>query len=123
MADNTHSLDLELSSSQYASIADASQTGLDLSTDFTVEAWVKLEKLPSTAGAGFTMISKFRSDVNGGYEFAIRSSDDKAVIRFGDASGNVTVGVGNTAITSGTWTHIAIAVDISVPSVEVYING
>ena len=37
---NTHSLDLERGSNQYASIADAAQTGLDLSGDFTIVARV-----------------------------------------------------------------------------------
>jgi hypothetical protein len=42
---NTHSLDLELSSSQYAYITDANQTGLDITGDFTIEAWIKLNRL------------------------------------------------------------------------------
>lgn len=37
---NTHALTLVAASSQYAYISDASQTGLDLSTDFTFEMWL-----------------------------------------------------------------------------------
>jgi len=48
---NTKSLDLELSSLQYASIDNASLTGLNFgSTDFTIEAWIKLESLGATQG-------------------------------------------------------------------------
>ena len=42
---NTHSTDLESGSSQYWSITDASQTGLDITGDFSIEGWVKLESL------------------------------------------------------------------------------
>lgn len=40
---NTHSIDFESSSSQYAFITDANQTGLDLSSTFTLEGWIKFE--------------------------------------------------------------------------------
>ena len=43
---NTYTIDLELDNSQYLSITDADQTGLDLSGNFTMEAWIKLESLP-----------------------------------------------------------------------------
>jgi len=42
------SIDLERSSSQYLSITDASQTGLDFTGDFTIEGWVKLESSLTT---------------------------------------------------------------------------
>lgn len=43
---NTQSVDFEAASSQYLSIADSDQTGLDGSLNMTVEAWVKFESLP-----------------------------------------------------------------------------
>jgi len=39
--------DLELANSEYFSITDAAQTGLDFSTDFTANLWVKLESAGS----------------------------------------------------------------------------
>ena len=61
---NTYSLDLELTSSQYAYIADGDQTGLDITGDFTYEMWIKLEQLPSTAGASFLLINSSPEDVD-----------------------------------------------------------
>lgn len=44
---NSHSVDLERTSSQCASISDMSQSGLDLSNNLTAALWVKLESLPT----------------------------------------------------------------------------
>ncbi len=73
------SLDFELSSSQFAYITDASQSGLDLSSDFTIEAWLNLEQLPSTAGTSFAIVSKDRdaSPLDRSYLLEINSSNDK----------------------------------------------
>ena len=46
-AGNSHSLDLEVNSTQYASISDASQTGLDFSDAVTLSAWVNYESMPA----------------------------------------------------------------------------
>jgi len=43
---NTHSLDVERSSSQYASISDANQVGLDLTPPLTISMWIKTESAP-----------------------------------------------------------------------------
>ena len=42
---NTNSIDLEADNSQYLSITDADQTGLDITGDFTIEMWVKFESI------------------------------------------------------------------------------
>ena len=57
----TYSLDLEKGSSQYAYITDVSQTGLDVTGDFTIEAWIKLESQPTgdITGGAFTIASKW----------------------------------------------------------------
>ena len=128
MSINTHSLDLELSSSQYASIADGSQTGLDLATDFTIEFWIKLEQLPSTATTHFDIISKDRSDatISHGYYALLRATDDKLVVLFYDSSDNVTNTLMDTAFVAGdvgNWVHIAAVVDISAPTITFYKNG
>lgn len=68
---NTYSLVLNSGSSQYAYINDASQTGLDLSGDFTFEAYVN----PESAPGSYTIISK-----EDGYDLV-----NGKLIKFGDA--------------------------------------
>lgn len=126
----SHSLDLELSSSQFAKIADGSQTGLDLSTDFSAEAWIKLEQLPSTAGTQFAIVTKYESGANNrSWQFLIDATDYLRVQWSSDGtsgSGSNSNFYATTAFTSadvGKWIHVAVAADISVPSATFYING
>lgn len=121
----THSLDLELSSSQYAGITDASQTGLDITGDFSIEAWVKLEQLQSTAGTDFYIADKLTGSTVGGYRLFITS--DLLTCDYTDSSDNITrADTNSVAFTSadvGVWVHIAVSVDVSAQSFTFYKNG
>lgn len=120
---NTHSLDLELSSSQYAGITDGSQTGLDLSSDFTVEGWVK----PESSVSQMVIVSKVDDFVTKESYWVYMSSDNTISVEF-SSDGSSAVG-SKTTIDSvdtypdGVWTHFAVSVDISVPSAIFYKNG
>jgi len=127
---NTKSLDLELSSSQYASIADASQTGLDITGDISVVAWIDLEELPSTATTDFTIIGKWTSaSGKRSYLFWIESGDDKLYFRYsddGEFTSAVTTLVSTTALGAGyvaAWNHVAVTVDVSAATGKFYFNG
>jgi len=122
---NIHSIDLELSSSQYLSITDANQTGLDLATDFTMEAWIKLEQLPSTTTTYFFIISKDDASSNRSYNFAITSAD-KLFVNYWDASNQTQIQSTNAIVVAGdvgSWVHIAVTVDISAQTAVMYKNG
>ena len=119
---------LVLASSQYAGIADASQTGLDIVGDITIEFWVKLTQLPSTAGSTFTFIAKGKFDNTvDAYLFSISSGDDEMDFFYIDGSDNrtkisctgYTFGAGDV----GTWRHIAVAVDVSAKTASFYVDG
>lgn len=125
LTENTHSTDLERSSSQHWSITDASQTGLDLTGgDFTLGAWIKLEQLPSSAGGGMHIVSKV--DGSNGYDVFFRDSDVFRV-QFMNG-GNVTRADVSSMISSsdvGVWVHIVASVDVSAggSGISVYKNG
>jgi len=126
---NTKSLDLELSSSQNATIADASQTGLDLSEDLTIECWIKLEQTASGIGAQVTMVSK--ADGGAGkrfYAFYLRSADNLLGIDISDDGtandGHFLKWKGTTAFTTtGVWYHIAVTLDLSSETCIFYVDG
>lgn len=90
---NTYSIDLERGSSQYGAIVDASQTGLDLSTDFSFETWIKLESLPSVAGGNYSIISK-DTTADRSYDFGIKTagedSNTKLLLHMDGADGSTT---------------------------------
>lgn len=130
ITDSTAAADFESGSSQYLSIADASQTGLDLSGDFTIEFWVKFESLPSD-GSSMVLVNKRDAD----------SSPEGYIIQLNNNAGTYSLGalISETANdttrdyvtatvtpSTGVWYHYAISCDISEATATTftfYVNG
>lgn len=123
MAFNQYSLDLEASSSQYASIASASFDGLALNSDFTFETWVKLESQP-TSGNAFELLARWES---GSYVihwlYYNNGGTHQLLCQYRNTSNQTTSGYYNITLTTAKWTHLAVIADISVPSMKFYVNG
>ena len=114
---NTKSIDLESGSSQYLSISDGSQTGLDLSTDFTIMFWLKPETV-----TGSTIFNKYESGV-GGYLVEIGGGGASLKLLYSPDGTNKTE-LTISPPTVDVWAHYAIAVDVSTPASTVfYKNG
>ena len=122
---NSHSLDLEASSSQYASIADASQTGLDLSGDHTIEAWVKMESLPSN-GAYMMLVAKNGASGSFGYFWGIYNNGGTYELRGGISSNGTNFDFHSKSLSTfntGTFYHVAVAFTASTHTAEFYKDG
>jgi len=115
---NTHSADLESGSSQYFSITDASQTGLDFSGDFTIEFWVKIESVGSKAQY-FTM--KGNSGSGGTWYGVLMDTDRSVTLAVDNGSSNTTVNAPAGTMPVGVWTHVAVKRDSTTG--YVLING
>ncbi len=112
----------DLSSSQYLSITDASQTGLDLSTDFTIEGWFYLETSQAASGTQF-LVTKRQSGTGAGYSMALVGGEILQILwRDGDG-GNLSTFTCDETMDTGEWHHWAVSVDISVPSATWYKDG
>lgn len=123
---NRDSVDLELSSSQYASIADASQTGLDITGTITIEAWINLEQLPSTAGTGFQICSKFNTTGNQrSFQFLVDTANKLAWDFSEDGTGTdlSQYTMDETFTSTATWIHIAVTCTPSTNTVVFYKNA
>lgn len=114
------SVDLELSSSQYMSISDGSQTGLEFNTDFSVSAWVKPESVPVSFaygvctkwGAGSSNQSmQIYMDAQPYFVFQIRGGSNTYL-----ETSSFTYSAGNTY-------HICATADISAGTYRLYVNG
>lgn len=122
----THSLDLESSSSQYASITDASQTGLDLTGDLTFEFWINLESLADSVV--YDLISKWSNTTSlRAYLFRIQKIGSTVNFYFNYHDSGGTARTAHTSFTTpivaiGEWTHIAYTLDISTTG-TLYVNG
>jgi hypothetical protein len=123
---NTYSIDLENDSFQYLDITDGSQTGLDLVDDFTLEAWINLEQLPSS-GDHMTILSKKDISVAdlAGYNLII-SAGNALSLTYADDFGRTIIATADNIFTGGdvgVWVHIAVSVDVSAKTAIFYKNG
>lgn len=124
---------LRFTDTSYVTLGNSSPFHL---TDFTIEAWIKIEGHGSTTETGtggvsdvVPIISKGRAenesatiDVN--YFIGYRRSDMKLVADFEDnaTSGNHPV-ISNAALSICTWTHIAASYNTATDTWKLYVNG
>lgn len=116
---NTHSADLERSSSQYFTAADSAS--LSVTGNATWEAWIKPESMAGT----MTLFTKWRdSGTEKSYGFDINTSGN--IFCYTSANGSTYAGTTvtlSTPITTGSWQHISIVYTASSGNVEVFVNG
>ena len=126
-AASTKSADFENSGgeNQFLSIPDASQTGLDITGDFTIEAWIKPETISSSSNI---ITSKFEDDSgnNRAWMFGIYDSagTKKLWLRVssdGTGAGSELEEV-TVSIATGTWYHVATTYD-NAGTVKFYLDG
>lgn len=118
----TLSLDLESGSTQYAAIANGSQTGLGLTGDFTIEAWIWIE---SDTGNDQTIAGKWNGTAGQrSYAFSYNKTSNELKL-FVRNSADDTSGSAVKAVTLplSSWNHVAVAFDISAASAEFFVNG
>lgn len=116
---NTHSLDLESTSSQFASIADASQTGLEPGIRGTWEMWIKPESLP---GAGRVSIMNKGGEGSSAYITWRLDYDTGSVYQGVDFSGDNRdyYRETSTALSTGSWQHLAVSWDLTQASASTF---
>ena len=123
LAANTHSIDLETGSSQALTITDGDQTGLTITGDITIEAWIKIESVSGDDG----IVTKYDyGAAERGYSIVV-NNDRKIKADISDdgssSAGHLVTILGSTVLDLDTWYHVALTF---VPSTEVgkiYING
>ncbi len=125
---NTHSVDLESDQVQYLEILDTEQNGLDLDSNFTIEAWVKLESYPAQ-GTWSTIVGKTRGggtpDRAYGLYIENKNGTDYLIL---EVHGNNTVegSVAHTlpySVPVGVWKHIAVTYDLTQGEARFYIDA
>jgi hypothetical protein len=121
---NIYSLSLTSSSSQYASISDASQTGLDITTDQSYECWVKLTTTPSS-GNVFSLVNRSGGAASASsFDFFLLNSGGTLKLSLtlysGSSSENYIV---DWTPSTGTWYHVAVTWKASTSKANFYVNG
>lgn len=111
--------DLEASSSQYFSIADASQVGLDFTTDFSFSFWAK----PETISGGSYVIAKCTGlSTQCIYRIILSSTTFNLAIGVNSSAGTSQNFTGIT-VPIGVFQHYVLTYDLSAGEASLYING
>jgi len=109
-------------SSQYAEIADASASNLEISSDQTWSVWVNPDTIPSSYG--YRIIHKAKlSNAGNRHEMYIDHNDPGDVVFWlGGLTTNFNV-VSSNKVSAGQWNHIAGVYDSSSNKLKVFVNG
>lgn len=109
-------------SSQYLSITDASQVGLDLSSDFSFSSWINATTFP--AADENDILSKDNVNVSRSYAFYVDNASKINAVVFGaGGNGQRNVKTNLAQISTGTTYHVALTYSLSGNSFVVYVNG
>ena len=117
-AANTNSIELSSSSSQYLSILDGDQTGLDITGDMTIEAWVNF----SSTSNERHIISKYRYD-NNQRAYDVYFYNNQLILILSSNGTDATSKIWSWTPSTSTWYHLAIAYDASAGLAELFVNG
>lgn len=118
--------DFELADADVLYITDASQSGLDVTGDFSISAWINIESAPGS-GVEFDIVSKHDNgaanqrsfiasyeNVSGnGFRFRVSSSG---------TSGTQSTAKWLQTLTTATWYHVVFAYS-AAGNVSLYVNG
>jgi len=124
---NSHSTDLEKSSSQHWSIAHASQTGLNLTSSLTIEAWIKLES-GVTTDSWCMIVHKGDWSTHGDshYSFSVRDEggNEKLSLYISNGVNNSQhLNSPNQTFNTGQWYHVAVTYNVSTGVAEFFVDG
>lgn len=115
--------DFERTNSEYLSITDALQTGLDITGEITICSRIKLEQKPSTVGGNFGVVSKYDDVGNYGYSARVAFSGDILYFTLSsNGSAQIAAG-GSTALNAGTWYDTAFTLNQTTDKMQCYLNG
>ncbi len=116
-----YSTDLDSGSNQYWSIADGSQTGLDVTSSLTLALWVKTSQ--TSDGRGLVVKGHFdaATDVAYGIQIGANTNGKVRGITSNGSSFDITDESTN-ALNDGAWHHVAIVFNPST-SLALYVDG
>ena len=128
-AASTIACDFESTESDYLYITDANQTGLDFSTTFTLEGWIKPESaLANNTWRWFVSKEDYSAASTRSYLFGMMNSGGTPRLEalVSDGSGNFDYYYRNWSPTNGTWYHVALTCNTgnaSATTFEFFVDG
>jgi len=122
-----NSADFERSNTEYLSILDSAQTGLDLSGSMSFSFWYNPESLPNNSAGQFYhyILNKWSGGGNLSYEVRYMNEGTRQLAFFTSTNGTAINADSryNVTLTTGVWYHIVVTYDSSTGSVKWYVDG
>lgn len=112
----TQCANLDDASSQHATLATGSVSGMSFTDDYTLEAWVKPDAYPAAA----TVVSRRVSSTSG---FDMYIDGDGKVYSRGFNGGSTEQAISYASVPLHKWTHLAATHDHSGNAHDIYFNG
>lgn len=118
--------DFEAGNSEYLTITDAAQTGLDAGNNISLALWAKFESLPSGGGT-MVFADKLVSTVSG-YRFQVSEVSGSYRLRgyyakTGGADDSYFRTNPDVALSTATWYFIVFTIEAAATTGRIYING
>lgn len=120
-----NAVDLERSSSQYLSITDASQSGLDFAGDSSFSMWLKVDNAPTGGAAYYVFAKSGVGNGNRGYYAVYYESGGSTRMQVLASSNGTSYAIadGLLALGTGTWHHVVVVIDTGNTDILVYLDG
>lgn len=117
--------DLERTDSDYLSITDAAQSGLDIAGSLSISMWINLESLPAS-GEIYGLMSKYGTGTTRGTP-SFYYDNAAGIRRFVYSSSSTLTTQTNCIITqslsTATWYHVVVTQNTGSSVVTIYVNG
>ena len=115
---NTHAVDFEDSSSQYAYKTDTAS--LSITGDITIEAWIKLESVTGN----HWIVSKYDSSGDGhGVSYGFKYASGTLTFVISDDATSVENYTNSITLDLNKWLHVAVTWEASISTANFYLNG
>jgi len=121
---NTYSLKLDTGESDFVQIADASQTGLDITGNFTASFWIKLQSNPG-ASAIYGLFNKRGASGNRGYSVYYQENGgnfDMIIEISSDGTAETSKTWSSVNLGTAAWKHVAIVYTAAAGTADLYID-
>jgi len=112
--------DFESDNSEYLSITDAAQTGLDITGEITIALWFKLE----TLGITKSFVSKYLTTGDKRcYKLVFNDADNKIYFFVSPDGVGASSAITASTFSVGTWYHVVATLNQTTDEMQIYING
>jgi hypothetical protein len=114
--------------SNYFRIANANQTGLDITSDFSLSLWIRLTSQPGGAYPYYHLINKWNEADQRSFSLTYTTIGGTPALYMGLSEGGIDSSATdlyyfNTTLNNAAWHHVVLSWDAGASATSLYLNG